>query len=122
MISNSLGNPFVFFVSAVSGIVLVMLCSKLILPESRILAFIGRNTLAFLILHSVTPEITQRIFSSLTGHDACGAETRIGLKMIEVVVWVIGVYLMNRWAPWSVGRANCFSRFNEKTPLGSNAR
>lgn len=107
MNENHYGNYFLFLASAICGIGMIVLISKMI-KSNNLIGFIGKNTLVIFTLHGVAISINKGILKFVFGVNLNIFDQNIFLNMLLAIA-VITVLLpvcvfINQCAPWLTGR------------------
>lgn len=96
LISTLTIQPLGFVTSAMACLLLVWLCKKL--PETKVLTFIGQNSLGFYFMSGALP-----ITFSMAAHKlVAGSHIWMMLVLLAVCVAVayLAVVVINKWLPW----------------------
>lgn len=97
-----IGHPLIFYVAACCGsMFILLLCKKTCLSNSRLLHFVGKNSLIIMALHMDIPIQIGWIFVGAT-HLSGVLSPRIASVcaiLIESFVLVIAVLIINRYLP-----------------------
>ena len=113
MSSVRTGNPLLFYGTAISFVTVIAIALIVLKRQSRVLSYIGRNSLLFLAGSQFIP------LTLVRGLESCGlmvnsngvaklAERVVALGLVFAFVWVA-----NRYAPLLCGKTRLFSRLNK---------
>lgn len=110
MAECKLGNPFIYYVSAVgtTGLI-VVLCSSL---KSRLplLEYMGTRSLQFMMWHAVLPTLMSAAFA-FCGLDANASPSiKLASRVLNLSLMFAIVLLLDRYAPVFSGRVRVFAR------------
>lgn len=105
MIKNLYGNIFVFYVGMFSGVTLIISVSRLLV--SKLLIFIGKNTITFLCLNSICIRISWFIWLKvrlLVFSTNVGIIDYCMITLISVILLGFASMFINRYLPIFIGR------------------
>ena len=103
---NHYGNPVLFIITAFSGIYFSYLLVRKIYI-SRIISYVGQNTIIFIGLGGVSSFFIRGIFYIVTGSVTSG---KIGIietiiySCLEICLFLPVMYIINRYFPFILGR------------------
>lgn len=104
MYENQYGNFFAFYFSALSGILTVVLISMTI-KKSKILSYIGKNTVIILALHGKIILYLGSLIKILLNGQIYGSWFwSIILTVVSLIGSVPFIYIINRYLPFVLGK------------------
>ena len=106
MWGNTYGNIFLFFLGAYSGIFFVILLVNNLLYQSKILQYIGRNSLIILAFHRRAQTITKVlvVFILKISIPTNNIIFDIFYSIWEIILCVPIIYIINEYFPYIIGR------------------
>lgn len=109
MNTNFYGNVLYFYISALSGIYLIVKISKSI-ENISILKYLGINSLIILCIHGQIPELI-RIFIQLTfglSDASISSSTliKISYRIISFILIPLCIYIINKYFKFLIGKDN----------------
>ena len=110
MAECKLGNPFIYYVSAVgmTGLIFV-LCSSLKFRLS-LLEYMGNKSLQFMMWHAVLPTLMSVAFAFCGIDVNASASIKLVSRVINLSLMFAIVWSLDRYAPIFSGRVRVFSR------------
>lgn len=112
MLNHKYGNIILFFLGAFSGINLILNLSKLISknkPLTRILEYLGINSLMFMIFSEPIKRIIIKIVSIITKIDTDILRANFLWSFLITIIVIITImpviYLLNRFIPIVIGKS-----------------
>lgn len=98
------GNYIYFYISAISGIMMVMIICKNI-NKSKFLEFIGKNTLLLLSIHQfVIYNQFKRIYDIIQINDFTLILLAITYTVLTLIILYIPIVFVNKYCPFIVGK------------------
>lgn len=106
MYKNEYGKFPIFMLSCILGIYLVVNISKR-LEQSRILSFVGINSIAIYVWNFIVVQITIAIANRLSAICGINSLGSIGLMafVMSMMILYLTVVITNRYCPWIYGRS-----------------
>ena len=97
---HRIGNPYVYYLAAVSNTTVILLLCRRFLKRSRVLTYFGRNSLILMALHmDVTAKIAWWVFPKL--HIDFGEMINsIIVIALELLMFPVIITVINRWFPF----------------------
>lgn len=106
MWGNQYGNLLLFFVSAYSGIFFIVLLVKNIIKKSKVLEFIGMNSLIILAFHRRIQTFTKVLFILILNKDI--TQRNIILDLLyscwQIILCIPIIYILNKYFPFFTGK------------------
>ncbi len=107
--NNKYGNYFFFFIASFSGILFYLLISKII-RDSKILSFIGKNTIIILCMHAffsflILLTIHNYIVINLLSFNTPLIFPAIAYTYLLMIIMIPFIVVINRYFPFLVGRS-----------------
>lgn len=107
MSKNIYGSIVPFYLGAVGGIYIVIWCCMWI-PRSKIMRYIGGNTIIILALHTQAHGLIKYFQQYVMGlPHTFGNKSLIGglvYLIIQVILLVPIIWLINKYCPWMLGK------------------
>lgn len=98
--AHQLGNPYVYYLAAISNTVVILLLCRRLPEKSRVLAYFGRNSLVLMALHmDVTTKIAWWIFPKLP-IDFGELINSVIVIALELVMFPVIITVLNRFFPF----------------------
>ena len=98
--AHRMGNPYVYYLAAISGTIVILLICKKLLGRSRVLSYFGRNSLILMALHmDVTIRIAWWLFPKLPIDFGETINSLIVIGM-ELLMFVVIIPIINRCFPF----------------------
>lgn len=108
MLGHNYGNIFIFVTSAIGGSYVVYELSSLI-KNSKVLQFIGLNSLIILGFHEPIKRIVIKLFATILKVSDTFIRNNIFysivITIIVLIIIVPGIFILNRYFPMLVGRS-----------------
>lgn len=107
---NCYGNFILFYIAALSGAVVWILIFKKIYIKGKLLAYIGKNSLIFYVLHqNIIMPICGKIFKYIVDYQKLTYIKRMGYFGIETIMVCMMIvpcaYIINKFFPFIVGKS-----------------
>lgn len=104
-----IGHPLWFLVFAFSGTLMVVLLVNLADRWCGWLAFVGRYSLSIMVIHMLIIKSVKVVMSGVLGQSLTAIDNDVGLGLVVLVVSVAvvvpAVWFMERYLPFTVGKA-----------------
>lgn len=107
---NCYGNFILFYIAALSGAVVWILIFKKLYIKGKLLAYIGKNSLIFYVLHqNIIMPICGKIFEYIVDYQKLTYIKRMGYFGIETIMVCMMIvpcaYIINKFFPFIVGKS-----------------
>lgn len=103
---SSFGNPLLFFVAAVTGVLGIILISQKI--KAPLLSNLGRNSLVFFGLHRIVIDLTFVMYNKLGMESVSGGRYSFFIALITVAIAILVLAPVNwiiiKYFPWTMGK------------------
>lgn len=113
------GNIILFYLTAMAGTVAMLEWSRL-LPQTRLLAYIGENTLPLMGLNGLLLQFFNKPIADVLARHAQGG-TLVLLFLLVAAASMLAclpfAWLLNRYLPWAVGRWKTTTPAPARAPL-----
>ncbi len=112
---NSLryGQPALFYAGALLGILAVFALASLI-PQNRVLDYLGRNTLTIMALHGVAGSVVKAVIVFGLGVPLAALDRTIlangAVAVCTILLLVPPVFIINRYLPFILGKGPALDR------------
>lgn len=108
------GNYFFFFIAGFSGILFYMIISKMI-PYSKILNFLGKNTLIILCIHAmfssfILTEIHNYLNENILNYTSIPIYLAIVYTFLIIIIMVPFIIIINKYFPFLIGKSKQVSK------------
>jgi len=109
MLNNHYQNYLYFVLSAFGGIGIILVISQLI-PNSKVVNFVGKNSLIILALHSIGISLGRSLIgliekiTSITFTDEKSMLFGLFYSMFAILIITPVIYLINNYLPWIIGK------------------
>lgn len=104
--SDCWGNPILFVIAAISGIIAVISISML--KNNKILVAVGKNSLMYYGLHRIVIDLMFVVYGKLGIEITNTSWSAVGFAMIDVLVSICVITPFNlfilKYMPWCLGR------------------
>lgn len=111
ILHNDFANMPVKYLSQLLGVTLIVAFCK-ILPSTRIILYIGQNTLLCFALHgkiysvleTIIEKLIPNIYFNILGNVVTSSLFSILLTIVLSIILIIPIWIINRWFPFTIGR------------------
>jgi fucose 4-O-acetylase-like acetyltransferase len=98
--AHQLGNPYVYYLKAISNTTLILLICRKLSGRGRVLAYFGKNSLILMALHmDVTIKIAWWIFPRLS-IDFGEVINSVIIIAMELLMFAVMIPIINRYFPF----------------------
>jgi len=109
MASSSHGNPILFLLTSISGVIFIVMLSKLSLP-TKSLSYISKNSIIFLgcngLIYNFNSRIAHLVILYFSKFGTLSFLIYLGVILVELLICVPFVYVINKWFPKLIGKKN----------------
>ena len=114
MYINKYGNYFFFFIASFSGIFFYLLISKII-PYSKVLSYIGRNTIIILCLHImfisfIFMQLHNYLNDNIFNYTTMPIYLTIVYVFLMIIMMVPFIFVINKYFPFLIGKSKQVSK------------
>ncbi|WP_461673448.1 acyltransferase family protein [Priestia megaterium] len=100
---NYYGNFFNFYIAAISGILVVILMSQ-ILPKSRLLMYLGQNSLIIFALHLLVKPFVVKPLDMLGLYQNNSVAIGLIVTLLQIIIIIPICYFLNKYTPFVLGK------------------
>lgn len=111
VIHNDFANLPITYLSQLSGVTFIVALCK-ILPSTRIILYLGQNTLLCFALHgkiysvleTIIDKLVPNLYYSILSNVVTSSLFSILLTIVLSIILIIPIWIINRWFPFTIGR------------------